>query len=266
MKNNYFILVILYFMVSFAFSQNINRIEVFGKIVVDSVDVEAITVYNTSSNKGTITDKNGQFSIKVALNDRIKFSALQFEKFIIVINDAILYSKIMTVFLVEKINKLDEVVLLPYGLSGDLTVDIESVKTFNPNLDALYFGIKNVDVFDFTDDYKSKVLNIAMEEDTYFNGLNLINVIGLFVKPIFNNKKKNRINNSNTYQDLTTKYWLAYLQKNLNISENKINDFVYYIEDIGFDKGLMDEGKELQFLEFLINQSKEFQKIKNKKN
>ena len=72
MKNTYYILIILCFAVSSAFSQEINRIEVFGKIVVDSVDVEGVTVYNTSSNKGTVTDLEGKFSIEVALNDIVE--------------------------------------------------------------------------------------------------------------------------------------------------------------------------------------------------
>ncbi|MCF6294798.1 MAG: carboxypeptidase-like regulatory domain-containing protein [Flavobacteriaceae bacterium] len=266
MKKNYFILIILCFTVSFAFSQDIDRIEVFGRIVVDSVDVEGVTVYNTSSNKGAITDIDGKFSIEVALNDRLEISALQFEKFVVVINEDIISNKIMTVFLVERINKLDEVVILPYGLSGNLTVDIESVKTFNPDLDAIYFGIQNMDDFEFSDDYKSGVVNMAMEEGRYYNGADFVQIIGLLVKPIFKSNKKDIINNSDAYKDLTTKYSLSYLQKNLNIPEDSIDEFIHFVEDNGFDKNLMEEGNELQFLEFLISQSKAFKKSKSGKN
>ena len=248
-----------------AFSQDPNRIEVFGKIIVDSVDVEGVTVYNTSSNIGTVTDIEGQFSIKVALNDRVEVSALQFEKFVIVINEDIIASKIMTVFLVERINKLDEVVILPYGLTGNLTVDIESVKTFNPDLDALYFGIQNMDEYEFTDDYKSKVENLAMEEGRYYNGADFVQIIGLLVKPIFNSKKKSISTLSGSYQDLTTKYSLSYLEKNLDITEDKISEFVDFVENNGFDKTLIEDGNELQFLEFLIEQSKLFKNNKSVK-
>lgn len=265
MKNNYFILIILCFVVSIVYPQDTNRIEVFGKIVVDSVDVEAVTIYNTSSNKGTITDKEGNFSIKVTLNDRVEVSALQFEKFVIVINKDIIASKLMTVFLVEKVNKLDEVVILPYGLSGNLLVDMESVKTFNPDLDALYFGIKNMDEYEFTDDYKSKVVNTAVVEGTYYNGIDFVGIIGLLVKPFFKSKKKDKINNYTKYQELTTKYSLAYLQKNLDIPQDKVDKFVYFVENNGFDKSLINNGNELQFLEFLIAQSKLFKSTKNVK-
>ena len=71
----------------------------------------------------------------------------------------------MTVFLVENINKLDEILILPYGLSGNLTTDVNSTKTFNPNLDAIYFGMANMNKFEFADDYKSKVVNREMQKN-----------------------------------------------------------------------------------------------------
>jgi hypothetical protein len=253
-------------MVSFAFSQDINRIEVFGKIVVDSIDVEGVTVFNTSSNKGAITDVKGQFSIKVAINDRVEISALQFEKFVIAIDEDIMSSKIMTVFLVEKINKLDEVVILPYGLSGNLNVDIESIKTFNPDLDAIYFGIQNTGKYEFSDDYKSEVVNLDLEKGRYYNGADFVQIIGLLVKPIFKSKKKNGSINSNSYQGLCDIHSLSYFKKNLNLPEDSIPEFVNFVENNGFNKRLMDDGNELQFLEFLIKQSIEFNKNISGKN
>ena len=156
MQKNYYILFTIFIIGSLAFSQDTKRIEVFGKIIVDSVDVEGVTIYNTSSNKGTITDIEGQFSIEVTLNDRVEVSALQFEKFVIVINEAIMSSKIMTVFLVERINKLDEVIkILPEGKKptiaeltdpnwADLTVILEEklVREIIPDLKVI--GVEDI--------------------------------------------------------------------------------------------------------------------------
>jgi len=263
MKKSYLLLIILCFTTLFGFSQDINRIEVFGKIIVDSVDVEGVTIYNKSSNKGTITNIEGKFSIEVALNDRVEVSALQFEKFVIVITEEIIDSKIITVFLVKRMNKLDEIIILPYGLSGNLLVDMESVKTFNPDLDALYFGIQNSDKYEFTDDYKSEVVNEAIQKGYYYNGADVIAIVGLILSPIFKSKTKNLPKNNNAYQELTDKYSLSYLVKNLDIPEESAFEFVYFVEDNGFDKNLLKAGNELQFLDFLIEKSKAFKKIKN---
>ena len=110
-------------------------------------------MYNLSSNLGTITDDEGKFTIEVAKNDRIEVSALQFEKFTLVVSDGIIAAGSMTIFLVERVNRLNEVLILPYGLSGDLATDLDNTKTVNPNLDAVYFGMANVNEFEFTDDY-----------------------------------------------------------------------------------------------------------------
>lgn len=54
------LLPLFLFCLSFiAFSQDIIRENVKGKIVVEGSDIEGITIYNSSSNTGTVTDKNG---------------------------------------------------------------------------------------------------------------------------------------------------------------------------------------------------------------
>lgn len=244
-------------------AQNIKRVEVSGKIVVNSEDLEGITVYNTSAKKGVFTDENGLFTVNVALNDIIEFRALQFQDFTVTIDKNIMKTKKMTVFLVEKINKLDEVVILPYDLSGNLLVDIESVKTFNPDLDAIYFGLANMNEYEFPDDYKSEVVNVAMPGtgNNIPYGLNVIGIVDLFLRPIFNAKKNKDIEvmgSEDSYQAFTDLYSTKFLVENFNIPENKVNDFVDYVEDQGIDFSLLDSGKEFEFLEFISVKSKEF--------
>ena len=72
------------------YAQDIDRITVNGRIVVSSKDKEGVTVYNSSSNKGTLTDENGDFEIKVALNDIVEFGALQFKDFEVKITEDVI--------------------------------------------------------------------------------------------------------------------------------------------------------------------------------
>lgn len=240
-------------------SQTIERIEVAGKIIVESPDVEGITIFNTSSNRGTITDEEGKFSINVALNDRLQISALQFKNFEVLITQDIIDSKALTVVLVEEVNKLPEVLVLPYGLTGNLTVDAIRAKTVNPNLDALYFGLDNLDKIDFTDDYLTGVRNTAMADDRLYYAADAVKIIGLLIKPLFKSKKNKQEPELATDMQLTEKYSPEYLMDKLNIPKNKITEFIYFVEDSGIDKTLLDDGKELQFLDFIIKKSKEFQ-------
>ena len=149
MKINHLLFFFCFNFVLSTSSQDLTRVEVKGQIIADYPDLEGVTVYNLSSNLGTITDADGKFAIDVANNDRIEISALQFEKFTLVVTDGIMAAGSMTIFLVERVNKLNEILILPYGLSGNLSMDIEKTKTVNPNLDAVYFGMANVNEYEF---------------------------------------------------------------------------------------------------------------------
>ena len=114
------------------YSQELERVNIAGTIIVNSLDLEGVTVYNAISNTGTVTDKKGQFVIGAALNDKLIISALQFQNFEITINQDIMDSQTLIAVLVEEVNKLPEVVILPYGLTGNVSTDIARIKTVNP--------------------------------------------------------------------------------------------------------------------------------------
>ena len=242
-----------------AFSQVINRIEVKGKIVVDSEDKFGITIFNKSSKLGSITDEKGEFAIKVALNDVVEFRALQFQTFTVIIDEDIMTSKKMSVYLVEQVNKLDEVIILPYDLTGNLLVDIESVKTFNPDMDAIYFGLGNLHLYEFSDDYRSKVVNIAMPERDLIHGVNVVNLVGMFLEPLFNKSKKNKITAEQTVNipvgGFQEHYSTQFLVDNFKIPEDQIDEFITYVETHGLDYSLLNKGKEFEFLDFISQKS-----------
>lgn len=239
-----------------------NRIEVSGKVVVDSDDLEGITVYNTALKKGVITDENGMFKIDVKFNDVLEFRALQFQEFRVTIDENVLKTRQLTVFLVERINALDEVILLPYDLTGNLNVDVESIKTFNPDMNAIYFGIKHSDQYEFLPDYKSKVENKAMFPDgeTLQYGLNVANLMGIMIKPLFKNRNpKDRITDDSVGK-LKEYYSNKFLINNFNIPEEKITEFVDWVETHGLTFELLEAGRELEFMAFLSEKSNEYLK------
>ena len=188
------ILLLVCLMSGFAFSQDFQRLNVDGKIIVESSDLGGITVFNASSNSGTITDDAGAFTLAVRLNDIIEVSALQFQNIKFTVNEAIMGSMSMKVFLIMEINKLDEIILLPQKLTGVLAEDMEVAKPFSPKLDALYYGIKHKDEFEFAQDYSTQTVNdaIGREHMPMVNGLNVINVVDQLLLPLFRSKVKNK--------------------------------------------------------------------------
>ena len=242
-------------------AQEISRIEIRGKVIVDTEDKEGITVYNTSSNKGTITDAKGNFKIAVALNDIVDFGALQFKHFNVIINESILESKQLTVVLVEEVKKLDEVIILPYGLTGSLSADIESVRTFNVNMDAIFYGLQHDENFEFSADYKSAINNPSVDDQLpYMNyGLNLINVAKLITSPLSKNKMRSEdLVELIPIGKLNNKYDADFLESYFKIPKSRSDEFILYINDIVIDSNLLKDENELLFLEYIKKLSKDF--------
>lgn len=244
-------------------SQDLARIQVSGKIIVESNDISGITVYNTSSRKGTITNDKGEFILLVALNDLIQVSALQYQNIEFKVNEAIIKSRTIKLFLIEEINRLDEIIVKKRGLSGILGADVESAETFNPKLDALYFGIKHSDEFDFSDDYKSEVKNITMasQQQRMINGLNIVNVVDQLLLPLFRSGVKNKKAEGVPEVPIESiKYYFGseFLVDNFNIPEHRVEEFIGFVESEDFDFSLLNYGKEMEFLELLNKKSIEF--------
>ncbi|WP_397363585.1 carboxypeptidase-like regulatory domain-containing protein [Olleya sp. R77988] len=266
---SYFIAFLL-LLTSIIYAQDSTRVEINGKIIVDSPDLEGITIYNSSSNKGTITNTEGEFIIKAMLNDKISVSALQFKDFNVVIAKDVIDSKQMNVYLVEQVNKLDEVVILPYDLSGVLKEDIANVETFNPDMDAIYFGVDDLSLYEFEDDQYSKVENFAAmnQNDRIRYQADGMALLGSLVGLIFKKKDKKKSTDTSVKAELTSlsdTYNHEYFTLNFEIPEDQVETFIAYVEEDGFDVNLLGKGKEMQLIEHLIIKSKEFLKPKSDK-
>ncbi|WGD35347.1 carboxypeptidase-like regulatory domain-containing protein [Olleya sp. YS] len=258
--------LIAIFLLAFTFvnAQDSTRVEIKGKIIVASPDLEGISVYNSSSNQGTVTDANGEFTISAMLNDKINIHALQFKDFNVAVAQDVIDSKQMNVFLVEQVNKLDEVVILSYDLTGILKEDVANAETFNPDMDAIYFGVDDISLYEFSNDQYSKVENLAaMSQNDRIryqaNGMAILSgLVGLIFKK--KNKKKSTDSNVEEVSSLGDTYTHEYFTVNFKIPEEKVEAFIAHVETNGFDTKLLENGKEMQLIEYLHKQSQEFLK------
>jgi hypothetical protein len=113
-----------------------------GRIFSKDGDVSATHVSNITSNKGTITDLDGFFTISVKLNDTLVFSAVQYKRKEIVIDVKIIEEEKLLVPLEASLTKLDEVVVTPYNLTGELDRDAKRLK-IEPVVTASTLGLPN---------------------------------------------------------------------------------------------------------------------------
>ena len=188
-------------------------------------------------------------------------------------------SRRLTVILVEEVNKLDEVVILPFDLTGNLNVDFENVRTYNVSLDDVYFGLDHIEDFEFSADYKTQADNLAFKEynPSVENMLDLVNVTGFLLRQVvninasnlgdieFKSEKEKQLKERTPFKQALDDYSINYIHNNFDIPLNQIEAFTDYVEKQGVDKSLFDEDKELQLLERISQLSKSFLKKTSEK-
>ena len=254
-------LLFLLFTCSLAFlwGQTKQRIEIKGIILSENQDVDGVTVFNTSSNLGTITNNNGEFVIDVSLNDRLEISGLQFNSMSVVIDEEVIKSKKVKIYLVEHVNQLDAV-LLSYGLSGNIVLDIENVKM----LPEIAIDLGNMDAMELKDDRSidnqviRDALNAIVNKGQLYNGVNFGEILKLFFKP----KKRKTIKKEVSEEPKPKEILDVYTHKNIseifNIPENSVNAFIAFVESKEINQDIFQAENKMQLIEYLIEQRKLF--------
>jgi len=244
------------------YSQVNERIDIKGIVLSENQDVEGVTIFNTSSNKGTVTNEKGEFNIEVSLNDRIEISALQFSAISLIINEEVINSKTIKIYLVEKVNQLDAI-LLSNGLKGNIAVDIDNVKML-PDIE-LNMGNMNI-VYEYNDDKATdnqvvaNNLTTAMNKGQFYNGVDFVGlatgVYSLLVKP--KNKKTQEKNSSlnGTHKAITDVFSHKYISDNFNIPFEEVPSFIIFLESNEINTELFKTENEVQLIDYVMLQSK----------
>ena len=241
-------------------AQGVERVVIQGQITAPTgEDVEGINIYNVSDQKGTITDKEGKFELAVAKNDRIQVTALQFQSFTVIVDDGVMEVRKLTVYMNPAVNQLEEVIVRPYDLLGNVTADVKRIQTsvISPDWDLSYETLEFD--YEFAPDALTGVRGNAAEEALVYSNLRAgADVVGL-VGLLFPKKKKTEKQVVTDKDVITTalrqRYSNAYITETFGIPSDKVNDFIYYTEEEGIDSNLLKDANEIQLLEFLREQS-----------
>jgi hypothetical protein len=89
--------------------------------------LESVHVVNLNQVVGTITDQNGEFSIRAAVNDTLYFSYLGFKSQKIRVTNDMFRFENTQIALTELAYALEEVIVRPYQLTGYLEIDVKNL-------------------------------------------------------------------------------------------------------------------------------------------
>tara|TARA_R110002020_G_scaffold36362_1_gene109133 strand:- start:1170 stop:1898 length:729 start_codon:yes stop_codon:yes gene_type:complete len=226
-----------------------------GRILNDSLDNSSLHIVNLNLQKGTITNKNGEFSIPARINDTLNISGIQFQHKKIVVN-AIAFNKGQISFYMEpQVSELDAVQISDITLSGRLGADMKI-----PNLkDPFNPGAVGLPVYDGP--------HLTVEERRLYTassgiGLGaLINYLSGRTKMLKKHVEVSRM--ENRVQKARKIFSDSMYVKNLHIPENLVDDFAHFVY---MDKlsalAIAERRNELELLEFLMKRSKDYFKHK----
>jgi hypothetical protein len=265
MKNTFLIILFLIGAGSSVFCQD--RISVEGNIQVPvGEESGGMIIYNLTSEAATVSNAEGGFSIPVKLNDSIRLEPAGFQNFIVIIDQGVIDSGELNIFLNEVVNLLPEVVVSPYDLSGNVRVDAARLSVAELPKDLASSEVQNIYFeSDSQPDFQSPPRNVALaaNETRLVNGINFVNI---FKELLIENKKSdikdpynNRLNNR-VEEKLRIMYDDSFFRENLNIDMQNVNDFIYFADENGLKEEMLKEGNELKLIEFLVEQSKRFKK------
>jgi len=229
-----------------------------GKVLFQNTGVTDVHVMNTTAGKGTITNATGEFLIGVTLGDTLLFSGVRFRRKNIMVTTSLLESSLVYVTLEEFVNELDEVVLRPYDLSGDLTRDMQQL-VIEPVVTASTLDLPNAYAIPRTQAERK------LFEATTGGGLVPLNPIlnaitgrTKYLKKVLERERKyartTRV--QNFFPD-------SLYVRELHIPIAKIDDFLYYCEvDTHFDSVINTKDK-LSIWDFMKQKSITFLRNNN---
>lgn len=260
MKNFIFLIVLLASFQSFA--QPRPREVIRGQINNAEREVENITVFNKTSNKGAVTDEQGYFTIMARPTDTLVFSSVAFSSRVYELTETDFKLKVVKIELITFVNELEEVVVMPNSLSGDLIKD-------NKNLKVTYLK-SDIDVSDaqrmmVENDGYSSPENPAIYDGTIKYGMDFVAIGKMVGKAIFGEKEKK---NKETGQDsrivgeiIKEKFTYHFFHETLQLKNEEIGLFLNFCESDPKIKSLLVPNKEIDLIDFLIEKNKEFKKL-----
>lgn len=231
--------LVLFLLSAQLFSQGI-RVKLSGKIMSDSTAVENVHIYNKTSNRGTISNTNGNFQVSVKLRDTLLFSNIQYAKRSVIISKKHLEKKFIAVSLHQSTNDLEEIIV--HNMASSLGLPNAGKEPLKPTERKINYykkggTLNNIYGWVSGDKKKLKKLQIlkdADEED--------------FEKRII-------------IMDVREQFKDEFFIKTLNIPEERIDPFIYYCLDDNF-MFLFSKSRYIEIIDIFIKNREAFLRTK----
>ena len=260
----YFAFSTFLFMSYVGISQEVKVLK--GRVVSNHNDVQDVTIQNKNTRRATITKEDGSFSILVSLNDTLVFSAVQLKRKEFEVSEAVYNSSFVNVNMEEFVNELDEVILQPYDLSGNLGEDLGSLQ-LEKDVSAEALGLPNADVR-IVSQSENKLNDANHGKYLYIVPMGIAMNVNKILNRVSGRTKmlKKRVKLDGEYaaiQEIENKYLDSILIAHLKIPNDRFYEFFYYCQMDDAFRDIRDAKDELVLWEFLLKKSQSY-RLENK--
>jgi hypothetical protein len=224
-----------------------------GRIVEAGEGIPNVHLLNLSAERATITNAEGFFNLDARVGDTLLISAIRYERKTFVVSENMLESSSLLIELQPFVNQLEEVVLRPYNLSGNLGDDLVNLEVEEP-VTAASLNLPNA--------YAKKRTQAERQliEATTGSGLIPLNPI---LNGISGRTKmlKKRLARDKAYlqtQEVRSRYADSLFVTDLKIPQIRIPDFMYFCEVDPDFAGLAALQDDLKMWDFLKAKGREY--------
>lgn len=249
LKNRGYVLILFLAFSAFSSAQTFFSKKIEGRVYSADGDVAATHVLNTTTKRATITDIDGFFSIQANLNDTLVFSAVQFKKKELIVTTEVLVQKLLNISLEESLTVLEEVIVTPYNLSGDITKDLQIIRT-EQVVTAQTVGLPNAYV---RVPSKAERELFAATANPLMSFDPLINAITGRTKMLKKRLERNKLYSRT--ERIRAFYPDSIFRTELKIPENKIDDLLYFCEVDTTFQSIVDTHDRLKIWDFIREKS-----------
>ncbi len=242
-----FTLLILLLSVGLSRAQEDQRHLLRGQVLYRNSNVPNENVINSTAELATITDAQGHFAIPVKVGDQLVFTSLTYQLEYVEITEAILENNRLVVEVNEKVTELDEVVISPENQERFIQLKNEEFKGY-----------------EYETDPSTEVENIALDQTVkgMEHGLNFVNIFKALASlgAEKDSVQRQRLQVSEVLRQV---YDDRFFVEDLHIPQDKIEDFLFYIDEKTPAYSLLLRDNEFQLIEFLVSESKTYLKQMN---
>lgn len=222
-----------------------------------------IKITNLRTGQEVFSDEYGKFEMQVRANDKLFFSGEGYNSFELTITSTILNNQTLKIDLTQGITMLDQVTLRP-DLIGDLQLDIKKLPFYKADFPKIK-GEEIINTIDF--EFRPDQFTVPAHEmfDKTINSpyVDIGSLLGFVLQAIFSKKGKNveEDKSIDAVAYLRRKFPTEFFVDNLEIEEDKIYEFLYFVEERELKNISSAKLEALNLMDLLLAQAKEFKQI-----